>query len=281
MSLNNELISQTLEPKQNGRGPHVHHHLSGGLPIPEHDGLTGLFTHAAFQEQVADLFARANSDKKILACLMLDIDHFHAINHRFGYAFGEMVLLQVAQTLREISNSQILLSRFAGEQFSVAWITESSQSAIQFAEKIRVEIANHKFTALGKSTYVTVSIGLALSDAKTKSVSELLASSQLVLRTAKREGRNRVCYWEQQALASGVAQGSDLLDELQKKFASLERDVKAFGTSEVLSLLDEFEIPDGLPEDHAENVAFIAASIADEIGMSERQIDVIISAALL
>ncbi len=69
--------------------------------------------------------------------------------------------------------------------------------------------------------------------------------------------------------------------ELQKKFADLEREVKAFGTSEVRSLLDELDIPDGMPETHAENVAFIAASIADELGLSDKQIDTIISAALL
>lgn len=73
----------------------------------------------------------------------------------------------------------------------------------------------------------------------------------------------------------------NLLMELQQKFAEMEHEIKSFGTSEIRSLLEEISIPDGLNDEHAENVAFISASLADELGLPEHQIDTIISAALL
>ena len=253
-------------------------HVQEGL----RDALTGLMLHSTFHIELQKRMTENQQSVNPMACMLLDIDYFHAINRRFGYPFGDAVLKQIAKKLDSMASEGALISRYAGEQFAVAWYARSLQEATAFGEEVRKSIANHRFSHGGKSTYLTVSVGMALQHEKMKSASELLSCCQLVLRTAKREGRNRVCYWEQESyIPMQPKTPDDLIQELQKKFTELEREMKAFGTSEVRSMLETLDIRDGLPEEHAENVAFIAASIADELGLSDRQIDTIISAALL
>ncbi|MFQ5632789.1 MAG: diguanylate cyclase [bacterium] len=245
------------------------------------DSLTGLCDHSGFQNALLELFSQARSDHLRLACMLMNIDHFHAINRRFGYDFGDEIIRKIAEILRLHSPKNAEVARFAGEEFAVSWLLESQTDAIAVAENIRATIANHHFTYENHATYLTVSIGLAVSDNRTHSSAVLLSTTSLVLRSAKREGRNRVCYWNKEAQQQKNQTFDEVFDALHQKFANLERDLKAYGNAEVRSLINDFEIPDGLSNDHAENVAFIAATIADEIGMPEPEIDTIISAALL
>lgn len=245
------------------------------------DALTALLNHASFQNEVKERFAKAKSEKKPLACLLIDIDYFRSINNRFGFSFGDEIVMQIAEILHGKAPQDTIIARFGGEEFALAWMPNSQNAAIAVAEKIREAVADHKFVSVTQSTYLTISAGLAVGDEKTRSAAELLASCELVLRTAKREGRNRVCYWQREAEHHNDQPQDEIITELQRKFADLEREMKAFSTSEVRSLIENLAIPDGLSEDHSENVAFIAASIADELGMDEREIDTIISAALL
>ncbi|MDQ7052970.1 MAG: diguanylate cyclase [candidate division KSB1 bacterium] len=245
------------------------------------DSLTGLVSHSAFQIALGERFKAARMRHLRLCCMIADIDYFHALNRSMGYSFGDAALVQIAELLRTLLPQDAVISRFSGEQFGILVEVDANHKAISLAETLRKTIADHKFVYQSQSTFLTMSIGLAVSDERTKEASELLSFAQLVLRTAKREGRNRVCYWERELISPANKPAENIVVELQKKFAELEREVKAFGTSEVRSLLDELDIPDGMPESHAENVAFIAASIADEMGLNDKQIDTIISAALL
>jgi len=258
---------------EDGAGP-----SNGGF-----DALTGLLSHSCFQDIFRDNFNKARQEKTRLAFVLLNIDYFHAINRRFGYRFGDFVLKEIAGLLREFGPNDCQVSRFGGEEFSLTWFTNETCDAIDDTEKIRRCIADHHFITGGQAAYLTVSLGLAVSDARTRSAPELMASGKLVLRTAKRDGRNRICYWTRPEVSSPSMpeQDNDVITELQKKFTDLERDMNAYSHAEVRTLLDTLEIPDGLNNDHAENVAFLAASIADEIGIVEQDIDVIISAALL
>lgn len=245
------------------------------------DALTGLLSHSAFQMELERKFASARENGLHLACMLLNIDYFHAINRRYGYPFGDAILRELGELLRSGLNQGEIAARYSGEEFGLVWLTPETRLAIDRAEAIRRAIADHKFIAEARETFLTASCGLAVSDAKIRSASELLSFAKLVLKTAKREGRNRVCYWEKPAAPEPEQPQEGLIAELQEKFADIERELRAYGNNEVKSLLDEIEIPDGLAEDHAENVAFIAASIADELNMSAEQIDTLISAALL
>ena len=274
--------SQTA-PGANGHGlvKPAHKHPNLERELEHKDALTGLVSHSAFQAALVERFKAARQRQRQLCCMLADIDYFHALNRSMGYRFGDAALVQIAGLLRSLLPQDAVIARFSGEQFGILVEVDATHEAIALAEKMRKTIADHKFAYQNQSTFLTLSIGLAVSDARTKEASELLSFAQLVLRSAKREGRNRVCYWEREPISLESKPAEDIVVELQKKFAELEREVKAFGTSEVRSLLDELDIPDGMPDTHAENVAFIAASIADELGLSDKQIDTIISAALL
>ncbi|KAA3616194.1 MAG: diguanylate cyclase [Calditrichaeota bacterium] len=247
------------------------------------DSLTGLLNHASFHTELVQSFKFAKTRKIPIALLLIDIDFFHAVNHRYSYEFGDYILASVAKVIQRTIHSSAAIARFSGEQFSIVWFPESQDEAISKAEELRQKIANNQVVSKQFSTYVTVSAGLTVNDGHLKNSNELLSASQLVLKTAKSEGRNRICYWSppEKKKHQELATENDILVELQQKFAEMEHEIKSFGTSEIRTILDDLSIPDGLSDEHAENVAFISASIADELGLSEHQIDTIISAALL
>lgn len=250
--------------------------------VPTHiDPLSGLLTHAEFQKTLVHHFELAKKRKSSVACLLANIDHFHAINRRFGYDFGDEAIRQIADILRLFAPRSAEIARFAGEEFALIWPDSSYDEAIAIAENIRTAIANHRFSYKDQSTYLTVSLGLSLSDENTHSEAVLLSTAQLVLRAAKREGRNRICYWKRELPKQTEADMVSKYNVLQDKLTALGREMKAVSNAEVRSLLSDIDIPDGLSNDHAENVAFIAATIADELRLPEEEIDTIISAALL
>lgn len=259
------------------------HFAPQAVTVEDHalDLLTGLRNHTGFQNTLFELFSQAQAENLRLACMLINIDHFHAINRRFGYDFGDEIIRQIAELLLLNTPKNAEIARYAGEEFAAIWFTESQSDATAVAENIRATIANHHFTIDNQSTFLTVSIGLALSDERTHSSAVLLSTAGLVLRSAKREGRNRLCYWNKATQQQDNKSYEEVFDALQQKFANIERDLKAYGNAEVRSLINDFEIPDGLSNDHAENVAFIAATIADELMLPESEIDTIISAALL
>jgi diguanylate cyclase (GGDEF)-like protein len=245
------------------------------------DALTGILNHASFQTELSQTFKLGKSRKIPVALLLIDIDYFRAINHRFSYQFGDLVIEKIAQTVKSLVPKSAATARFSGEQISSVWFPDNTETAIELAEKVRQTIANTEISGYNRSTYATISAGLVVSDPKTRTPKEMLSACQLVLKTAKREGRNRVCYWEREEKTHEEISNTDLLNELQRKFAEMEHEIKNYGTTEIRTILDDFTIPDGLSDEHAENVAFVSASIADEYGLPEHQIDTIISAALL
>ena len=229
------------------------------------DSLTGLHNHSSFQQRLLGLFSQARAENLRLACMLINIDHFHAINRRFGYDFGDEIIKQIAELLRLNAPKNAEIARYAGEEFASIWFSESQSDATAVAENIRATIANHHFTVGNHSTFLTVSIGLALSDERMHSSAVLLSTAGLVLRSAKREGRNRLCYWNEEAQQQDNKRYEEVFDALQQKLANLERDMTAFGNAEVRSLITDFEIPDGLSDDHAEKVTFMDATMCDEL----------------
>lgn len=151
------------------------------------DGLTGVWNRRQGTELLAaDLTARRPG--QALSLLMLDIDHFKAINDTFGHQAGDHVLIEIASRLRRSLRGNDMVARWGGEEFIVLLRDCALPDAQRLAEDIRAAIAEVPFGALGS---LTVSIGAAEIRASEDLTSWLSRADQALYR-AKRAGRNEV-----------------------------------------------------------------------------------------
>lgn len=159
------------------------------------DPLTGALNRLGLDEAVERMFRH---DAQPHAALMLDADHFKAINDRFGHAGGDRVLAALARCIAARLRPDQVLGRIGGEEFLVLLPHTGADAAVELAEDLRRRVAALAPELDGVAQAITVSIGVALSDAGDPDAHALARRADRALYEAKRGGRNRV------ALASAM-----------------------------------------------------------------------------
>ncbi|MCX9156994.1 GGDEF domain-containing protein [Niveibacterium sp. 24ML] len=154
------------------------------------DRLTELFNQRSFVQQAAREILRAERGGQSVSVLMIDPDHFHEINTRFGSLAGDRVLQHVAQVLTATLRGQDLCARYGAEEFAVLLADTSQDGAITLAERIRAR-CNEAPVGPDRVQF-TVSIGIAELNAGERDASALIDRAEAALARAKQNGRNRV-----------------------------------------------------------------------------------------
>ena len=158
------------------------------------DPLTGAFNRRRGDALLAIEFGRHLRFGRPFAVLMIDVDHFKAINDNFGHQVGDDVLCALVQTCKNALRAIDMVARWGGEEFLVVLPETDSAAAISIAERLRgVVEASEISHATGENTRITISIVAAV--AADDSIKELLRRSDLALYEAKASGRNRVVLW--------------------------------------------------------------------------------------
>ncbi|WDY57230.1 sensor domain-containing diguanylate cyclase [Pseudomonas sp. PSKL.D1] len=177
-----------------GRELRRRHEAEKGLAtLAATDSLTGLANRRRLDQVLRQEWARAQRNRKPLAVLMVDVDHFKAFNQRHGHAGGDHALREVAKTLeRCIRRPADLAARYGGEEFQVILPETGLEGAMLLAERIRTSVeALAPFADDVRS--VTVSIGIAIHAPGTQQdLTGLLGAADEALYRAKANGRNRV-----------------------------------------------------------------------------------------
>jgi diguanylate cyclase (GGDEF)-like protein len=158
------------------------------------DGLSGCLNRRAFHEQLAPLFARSQKQAFTLSCLMIDIDHFKAVNDSHGHATGDRVIQEVAKQISAAARADDLVCRYGGEEFCVVATNLSVDETRALAEQIRQRVERDCSAALSDlaGLKVTVSVGVHTRGAGATSTAELIDRADQALYRSKRTGRNRV-----------------------------------------------------------------------------------------
>jgi diguanylate cyclase (GGDEF)-like protein len=157
------------------------------------DALTGLYNRRYLYQQIEREFARAQRYKRPLACLMLDLDHFKAVNDTYGHQVGDRVLTLVGDVLRASLRNTDMAARFGGEEFVILAPETPAEACLVVAERIRSRIAEQSAAANGEIPRVTVSIGVCTTEHPQASVQdELVRLADEALYRAKESGRDRV-----------------------------------------------------------------------------------------
>lgn len=149
------------------------------------DALTGLSNRRGFIGAI-ERAVRLRGGEHPIALLMIDIDHFKALNDRYGHVRADAVLVDVGAHVGRAAGSGAIVARYGGEEFVVALVGLDQKRARTIAERIRRGIEARSDDLLS----ATVSIGVACGPCG--AIDRLMVEADLALYDAKREGRNRV-----------------------------------------------------------------------------------------
>jgi len=159
------------------------------------DQLTGLNNRRYFDKHLARELKRVRRFGGPLSLLLLDIDHFKAINDRSGHATGDEVLVQFAGRLvAALPRDYDWCARFGGEEFVVVLPQTDLSGAVVVAEKLRLHVANAPFNCSEGAIAATVSVGaaaLSCVPASTEpTIDALVDLADRALYASKQRGRN-------------------------------------------------------------------------------------------
>lgn len=158
------------------------------------DALTNLANRRTYNKAVEREFSRAVRHSLPLSMLMLDIDHFKAINDQHGHPAGDRILADLAERIRSCLRLEDLPARIGGEEFAVLLPETDSDAALFLAERIRQSVGGSPFFIDEfTSASVTVSIGATSLNRADENLGELYSRADRSLYQAKRTGRDRVC----------------------------------------------------------------------------------------
>lgn len=156
------------------------------------DGLTGMQNRRFFDEALREYLAAFGRIDRPIGLMIIDLDHFKAINDTHGHDVGDKVLKEVARCLRELTRFHDVVARLGGEEFAIVAVNMDESGLITFAERIRKAVSSLAVTNGNIRLRVTASVGLAVWNGK-EPADDLYRRADQRLYQAKGLGRNRVC----------------------------------------------------------------------------------------
>jgi diguanylate cyclase (GGDEF)-like protein len=156
------------------------------------DPLTGIYNRRGFEEFGRRLFESARRFKRPLSLILLDIDHFKAINDSYGHSIGDQVLQSLAERLNHNIREVDLMSRYGGDEFMVLLPETDIFTAIKVAERLRSSVEASPLPTEHGHITIQISVGVAKLSTQTNDLNRLLELADMALYNAKQNGRNRV-----------------------------------------------------------------------------------------
>lgn len=166
------------------------------------DELTGLHNRKYVHERLEAEISRSKRYGFKLSCLLLDIDYFKVVNDIYGYDWGDVLLKQIADTLRQHVRKEDILTRYGDEEFLIILPNTDENNAFIFAERVRQDIAKLVFQPDGEDEPhpITISGGIScypfLANVD-ESANTLIRYSEHALYNAKKRGKNKIVQFSQ------------------------------------------------------------------------------------
>lgn len=154
-----------------------------------HDGLTALVNRSRFVDVLGAATHSAQSRGRRFALLLIDLDHFKAVNDTYGHARGDTLLIEVANRLRRSVRATDVVARIGGDEFAVVAPVSTVADAMCLARRL-VETVNQTFELQGVSVRPSVTVGGVLSPDSASDPERLMELADAALYDAKAAGRN-------------------------------------------------------------------------------------------
>ncbi len=166
------------------------------------DELTGLHNRKYLQERLDQEIARARRYKTPLSCLLFDIDFFKVVNDMYGYEWGDVLLKNLAEKLKQMVRKEDVLTRYGDEEFILILPNTSEDNAFLFAERFRRDIEKMEFIPAGEEERhpITISGGIStypcLANVE-EDANTIIRYAEHALYNAKRRGKNKIIQFSQ------------------------------------------------------------------------------------
>lgn len=162
------------------------------IDLANHDPLTGALNRSG----LAAAFARLSARRKPVACLLVDVDHFKAINDTHGHAAGDRILQSFAATARAEAGPGAIMARYGGDEFVVLLEGADVAGAVDIAESMRKAFHETAQYEIAPAVVATLSIGVAAGRAGSDSLADILQRADEAVYRSKHAGRDRVeAHW--------------------------------------------------------------------------------------
>ncbi|OJY02252.1 MAG: hypothetical protein BGP04_13160 [Rhizobiales bacterium 62-17] len=184
--------------------------------LAETDSLTGLANR-----RLLDLIGQGLDNRQLtgidVGLILLDIDHFKAVNDTHGHMMGDQVLVEMANLLRTSLRSNDLIARYGGEEFAILVHDGNMSDLLALARKIRLVVQTHLFGTIDETPLrLTVSCGAAQGQRTKNGWSSLVQNADAALYRAKAEGRNNVRYASESEKKASIGDTSEAAQSASK-----------------------------------------------------------------
>lgn len=156
------------------------------------DALTGLYNRRYLNDSLARELAHVQRESIPLSVIMLDIDHFKKINDTYGHKMGDIVLINLSDTIKRHVRGGDIPCRYGGEEFVILLPGASTEIAMRRAEAFRAMFEKQVITAGPITIQATISLGVATFPIHGNNIEEVLNEADQALYAAKQAGRNQV-----------------------------------------------------------------------------------------
>jgi diguanylate cyclase (GGDEF)-like protein/putative nucleotidyltransferase with HDIG domain len=237
------------------------HQLAGMRHLAEHDPLTGLRNRRGFRAGID----AAVGDAATLSLLICDLDNFKRVNDSLGHEAGDRVLEGFAELLRDCTRGSDVPTRLGGEEFALVLPGAGETVAMAVAERLRRSV-RERFA--GHPVTVSVSIGVATTDAELTTAAGLLRAANRALYAAKHLGRDRCVAYHAQTL--------EMLDAVRGADGAAREQLAA-----AMLLAETLDLRDVGTARHSETVGRYAEQIARALGWDPARVERVRAAGIL
>lgn len=168
------------------------------------DGLTGLYNRKFLDEHTKKLIPQIKRKESNIGVLMLDMDHFKAVNDEYGHDIGDKVLKELARILEENVRESDIVVRYGGEEFIVLLVdVASEEDALAVAQKIGQKVRENEISVYaGNKLKKTISIGLSMFPHDSNVLDTVIKNADIALYEAKSTGRDKVIRFTEEQTSS-------------------------------------------------------------------------------
>lgn len=165
------------------------------MHMARHDALTDLPNRSFFLECVRKRLRRSRSAVPF-AVLCIDLDRFKEINDTLGHGAGDSLLRSASRRLNSLAGQHDVVARLGGDEFAILLDHAESAADITAMSTLVLEALSRPFSIGGQRAIIGASIGIAISGEHGSEPAELLKNADIALYKAKREGKQRACFFD-------------------------------------------------------------------------------------